>query len=363
MIVFSDDNIVFLKEILSNYCEFHQFNGRKLNNNDLINSKCEILFTRSQTKVNSDLLNNSSVKLVATATSGTDHFDLEYLKKSNLEHYDAKGSNANSVAEYVIFSILYWNNLFNLDTKNQTIGIVGFGSIGQIVANYAFQLGMKVLINDPPLKNQNYNFPEIYHYADLDSLISNSDILTNHIPLSFEGEYPSCNLFNMKNMINFKKNGLIIHSSRGKVFDENTLEYLNLEKKASLIIDVWENEPDFNINLATKTLIASPHIAGHSHNGKLLGTLKIIEIFEKYSSIEVDKKLIYDELSRNSLFSINDFKNQFHLMNSINERRKILDDNDIFKKIISLDNKDKIIEFDNLRKNYPIRYELLSPFI
>lgn len=363
MVVFGDENIVFLEEILSPYCEFVQFSGRKLSNEDLINSNCELLFTRSQTKINYDLLKNTNVKLVATATSGTDHFDYNFLQKSYLKYYDAKGSNANSVAEYVIFSILYWNNLNNNLGKKQTIGIVGFGAIGKIVAKYCYELGFNVLINDPPLLDENYDFPKEYAYANLEDLIDQSDILTNHIPLIKEGKHTTFHLFNAQSMSNFKENGLIIHASRGKVFDEDCLIDLIENRNCSAVVDVWYNEPDFNIELAERSLIATPHIAGHSHNAKLLGTLRMVELFEDYTHISVNKKHILSDLNKYETYSTSNFNSQSELLNKIEERREILKDDRSFKELIKLNREEKSLNFDKQRKYYPQKYELLSSLI
>jgi erythronate-4-phosphate dehydrogenase len=363
MKVFGDENIVYLKEILSPYCQYTQYSGRNLTQIDLINSGCEILFTRSQTKINEELLKGTIVKVVATATSGTDHFDLEYLEKSKIDYYDAKGSNANSVAEYVIFSMIYWASLNKKSLKNLTIGIVGFGSIGKLVANYANSLGMTILVNDPPLFENGFTFPDYCQHSDLDDLICKSNVLTNHIPLTYNCKYSTFQLFNMDNMINNKNDSLVIHTSRGKVFDENTLNYLVESKNSSVVIDVWENEPDFNIELAKKSLIATPHIAGYSHNGKLNGTLMMLDIFEKYAKINVDKELINNDLNKYIKNIIPEFVSNTELMNSIDERRKIIEDYSKICNLYYLSNPDKCLEFDKQRKTYPIKYELLRPVI
>ena len=361
MVVFGDENIVLLKEVLSPYCDYYMFSGRLLKNIDLLNQECELLFTRSQTKIDEELLYGTNVKLVATATSGTDHIDKDYLKSVNIPFYDSKGCNANSVAEYVIYALLKWSLKKNIELDKTSIGIIGFGCIGKIVASYCCQLGLKIYVNDPPLKDSQFLFPDYVQYAELDYLIENVQILTNHVPFCSEGKHPTFQLLNSYNLIKFRDNGLIIHTSRGNVIDEKVLHYLHDFKKAELVIDVWNNEPDFDVNLADKCLLSTPHIAGYSQNGKLNGTAVLIDLFEKYYNITVDKSLVINELNKIQPCLVNDFISNKSLFEHLSKFRKIDEDSNKFKELFMLNGKNKTYEFDKLRKNYPVRYESLRP--
>lgn len=359
MIVFGDENILLLDEILRNHCEFKLYSGRKLSNNDLLESKCEILLTRSQTKVNRELIEGTSVKLVATATSGADHIDEAYLKSAGIVFDSAKGSNANSVAEYVVFAIVKWSLLNNIDLNEATIGVVGFGSIGSIVAYYSAMLGLNVIVNDPPLKDSGVTFPNYVQYCDLDELIEKSNILSNHVPLTINCNYPTYKLFNADNLTHFQANGLIIHASRGWVIDEAALHYLKDNKDATLVIDVWEKEPNFDVNLANKCMIATPHVAGYSYNGKLNGTKMILDSYCQFTSSDIDKSLLTVELEKSSLFSIHDFNSRKQIYEHLSLHRNIDEDSDSLKLLCSKDEMIKVNEFDRLRKEYPIRFESL----
>lgn len=360
MVVFGDENILLLNELLSPYCDFNSYSGRNLTNEDLIKSNCEILFTRSQTKVNSELLERTAVKLVATATSGADHIDVDYLKSVGINFVSAKGSNANSVAEYVLFSILKWSIINNVDLNESTIGIVGFGCIGKIVSYYSALIGLNVLINDPPLNDSGYLFPEYVQYCDLEELVEKSHILSNHVPLTNEGKFSTYKIFNSNTLSKFSANGLIIHASRGGVIDESVLHGLRDDKNVALVIDVWENEPNFDVNLANKCLIATPHIAGYSYNGKLNGTEIILDTFCKFTSIIIDKSLLNKELNKSIFYNILDFTSRKLLFEQLVNLRKIDEDSYNLKQICSIVEKVKIKNFDKLRKDYPIRYESLS---
>ncbi len=199
-IILVDENIPLLAEALRPCGKITGYSGRELSKHELIKSSCSSLFVRSTTKIDSTLIEGTSVKFIGTATSGIDHVDVEYLKINNITFTFAPGSNANSVAEYVVYSILKWRSLIQSEIENKTIGIVGFGNIGKIVARYSNYMGMKILVNDPPLKDSGCDFPEYVEYTGLDELIARSDIITNHVPLTIVGSYPTHNLFNEQNI-------------------------------------------------------------------------------------------------------------------------------------------------------------------
>ena len=118
-IIFIDENIPLLAHALADCGIIFQFNGRNLSNNDLKESNCNILFVRSTTNVNENLLKDTNVGFVGTATSGTDHIDIDYLINNSIYFADAAGSNSNSVAEYVVYSILKWADIHKISIKNK----------------------------------------------------------------------------------------------------------------------------------------------------------------------------------------------------------------------------------------------------
>ncbi len=358
--VLIDRNINLLFDSLEGFSNNKLFNGRELINQDIVDFNCDILFTRSQTKVNEELLKNSNVKLVATATTGTEHVDIDYLKQNNIEFYDAGGSNANSVAEFVVYSILDWaiKNDFNLNEK--VIGIIGFGRIGKIVKHYANQLGLKILVNDPPLFENNFQFPNDVIYSELDEIFQFADIITNHVPLTYKGNHKTYKLINEDQIKLMKDNSLLIHHSRGGVVDEQALLNFKVRKNLFYSIDVWENEPNFNKELANMSEIATPHISGYSFDGKLNGAKMMLDVFAKYSGIKANYELIDYELNKTKRKSINSFRKIKHIHRYIDCHRNLSQDIGNFKQIKNLENSN--IEFDLLRKNYPNKRECIIIF-
>lgn len=355
--VLIDRNINLLFDSLEGFSNNKLFNGRELSKQDIIDFDCDILFTRSQTKVNEELLKDTKVKLVATATTGTEHVDIDYLKQNNIQFYDAAGSNANSVAEFVVYSIIRWAiiNQFNLNEK--VIGIIGFGRIGKIVKYYASQLGLKILVNDPPLFENNFQFPNDVIYSELEEIFQFADIVSNHVPLTFYGNHKTYKLINAEQIKLLKDNSLLIHHSRGGVIDENPLIHYKNEKNLFYSIDVWEKEPNFNSDLVNLCEIATPHISGYSFDGKLNGAKMMLDVFKKWTGIEPNYNIIDDELLKTKRESLLSFKNDHDTFKYLEQQRKFYDDVILFKATTSL--KDKNLYFDSLRKNYPNKRECL----
>lgn len=340
-----DDNIPDLKSCFDNRFQIVEYNQKTDLRELLINSESEYLFCRSTIKANEELLSGTKVKFIATATSGTDHFDKNYLCKSNIAYFDAIGSNSNSVAEYAIFGILHYLNLnnFKIEQKNK-IGIIGFGNVGSKLAYYAHLLGFEVFVNDPPLFVQNFKFPNYTVYKSKEYICQNCDIISNHTPLEFHGDYPTYNLFDKLELELIKPQSLFIHASRGKVVNERFLLENAIKKDLSLIIDVWESEPLVNIELAKRSIIVTPHIAGHSYEGKLRGSLMVAESFEHFSNISLNKHNILEKLDLYAPCNLDVYKNANQLYEILLKSRLILDDTEKFINSLSLI-EDERIEF------------------
>jgi len=354
-----DENIPYLSEVLSYYGVIGRFSGRNLTNEELIQSQCDILYVRSTAKVNKELLKNTNVKFVGTATSGIEHIDTEYLRKAGIYFASASGSNANSVAELVIYSILKWSRITGRTLKNETIGIIGYGNIGKIVAKVSSYIGLQALANDPFLKDANFNFPDFVKYSDLKSLLSGSDIITNHIPLTTNTNYPTHHLISDNEIDKIKNSSLFIHTSRGGVVNELSLINRLRKKSVFLAIDVWENEPLINTELAKMCMLATPHIGGYSRDGKLRGVKMMIDAFQKFTGVNVESSIIQKELEVYHPVEQSSYSNLDHIYNLLKQSRQFDDDHKSLLQTLELPEKERAMQFDLLRKNYPIRRESL----
>ena len=275
MKVVVDRGIKSFKNFISLLDGFNNVDFQYLETSDITNSKikdAEILFIRSTTHVNKTLLNNTKIKIIGSATAGTDHIDQEYLDKNDIQWFYSPGSNALSVVNYVMASICYLNNN-NLFSLNDVVGIVGCGNIGKKLKKTLDFFSIKNVVYDPFL---NYDF-----LSDI-SQIKDCDLISLHVPLTFDGSFPTFNLVD-KAFLNEIKNKILINTSRGGVVDEKSLIYNN---NVSYIADVWINEPIPNKEILDYSILATPHIAGHSINGKLNGTINLICYLQKFLKID-----------------------------------------------------------------------------
>lgn len=350
--IVADENIIFAKEAFCNFGEVLLKHGREITNTDL--KDADVLMIRSITNVNEELLKNTKVKFVGTATIGTDHIDIDYLKKHNIKFADAKGCNSDAVAEFVVTSIFYIAAKNNIKLKGKILGVIGCGNIGSKIEKIFQNLGLKVLINDPPLEK---NIKK-ENFVSLEEVLK-ADIITLHTPLNIGGEYNTFHLFNKNNINLINENSILINTSRGSVIDNELLVQLLEHKKIFTIFDVWENEPNININLLEKVDVATPHIAGYSFEGKVNGTKMIYDAAADFFSIskkwEPDNSLLTKKIIKI------DSKNydEKSIYNLISEIYQIENDISQMKKILECSENERGKYFDDLRKEYPLRDSFL----
>lgn len=337
-----DENIAF-PECFEFFGNVKKVKGREISNSIL--KDCDILIVRSVTKVDEQLLKDTKVKFVGTATSGHEHIDLDYLSKKEIFFSDAKGCNSFSVAEYVITAITKLFSDSEEQFSDKTVGIVGYGNIGTKVAKMCKALGMKVKINDPPLNRIDKSFESL----SLDEIL-NCEIITLHVPLTFEGEDKTINLFDEK-LQTLKENSILINTSRGGVVNESKLlEVLN-QKSIKLVTDVWINEPDVNIDLLAKSDISTPHIAGYSIEGKVNGTKMIFEQLNNFLGTNYKFDFIINQQEKEIIEFDNEIspKSLYELLKRV---YNIESDSTTMKRMLDIKSQERKMFFDELRKNY-----------
>ncbi|OGU59487.1 MAG: hypothetical protein A2X64_08195 [Ignavibacteria bacterium GWF2_33_9] len=358
MVVFADQNIPYLREALDGKVDVRIAGKNEFSKENLIKNNVKALFIRSTVKVFRELVEGTPVEFIATATSGTDHIDTEYLDSISLSYFSAPGSNANSVAEFVIFSILKWNLLTEYDLSQNKIGIIGFGNIGKLVAQYSYLMGFKVLVNDPPLEKEGYVYPDYVTRASLDKIFESCDVITNHVPLTYTGEFPTFHLINEVLLSKIKQDSLFIHTSRGGVVAEEALTSLLEENRIHLSIDVWEHEPIFNSYLAKNALLALPHLSGYSYDGKLKGALTCLNHFKNHFGIDPETSFIEKLIEDNRRVKLN-FQAPISIFKLLRSRRFFETDVHSFLEFVDMQDDEKEKAFLELRRNYPKRRETL----
>ena len=261
MKIVADPNIPYIHEAFTALGDIMFVPGRQLTAAHVRDA--DLLLVRSVTPVNAALLDGSHVRFVATATIGFDHVDAAYLAAHGIGFATAAGSNANSVAEYIIAALLELANRQNFQLRDKTLGVVGVGNVGTKVIRHARALGLRVLPNDPP-RHRAENLPD---FVSLEQICAEADILTLHVPLTKTGPDATFHLLE-------PRRGIVINSSRGAVLDNRNLLTAKLD---GLVLDVWENEPHILPELLAKVDFGTPHIAGYSFDGKVNGTRLIYE--------------------------------------------------------------------------------------
>ena len=233
--------------------ESEQINAEAVRNAD-------ILVVRTRTQVNEALLSGSSVRRVCTATIGFDHIDTAYCEAHGIRWTACPGCNAQAVCNYVEEALDEWTNNQLPMPKAPTIGVVGVGHVGSLVAKMAARRGLKVLLNDPP-KNIGVSLDASEGIEPFSGgEIADCDIITFHVPLDESTHYLCSESF----LSRCKPNALIINAARGGVVDEQAL----LRSGHPYILDTWENEPHVNTEVLQHAYRASMHIAGYSVEGK-----------------------------------------------------------------------------------------------
>lgn len=350
MIIVVDENISFAKEAFSLFGEVKLLPGREITKNYL--KDADVLIVRSITNVDEALLKNTPIKFVGTATIGTDHIDLKYLQDNNITFADAKGCNAFAVAEYVLTALVKICADEKINLQEKSIGVVGVGNVGSKVVKFAELLGLKVFKNDPPLQRIN----PFEKFCSLEEILK-CDIVTLHVPLTFEGKDKTFHLIDEEKLAQLKENSIFINTARGAVIDNNALEKLFSQKKLNVALDVWENEPDVDLSLLERMKIATPHIAGYTLEGKVNGTIMIFNSLNEFLGTKHQFDFKMPEIKHNQL----DYnKSEFDLIEFeylISRIYDIESDTNLMRKMLYFNREDRLKYFDALRKNYPLRRE------
>ena len=237
----------------------------------------DALIVRTRTRCNAALLDGSRVRFIGSATIGTDHIDLDYCDKHGITVRNAPGCNAPAVAQWVFTAIHAWMQQHGITSPNGlTLGIVGVGHIGSIVARWARQLGFTVMLNDPPREDREGLSNE--QFLSLDELQRRCDIITFHTPITRDGQWPTWHLCDTAFLNGLSRCRLIMNAARGPITDNAAL----LGWHGDIALDCWENEPAISLPLLDRCVVATPHIAGYSREGKQRGTAMMLEALNEF---------------------------------------------------------------------------------
>lgn len=349
MKILVDENIPAAVACFSQFGDVQQVSGRQLSKVDI--GDAEVLIVRSVTKVNEALLAETGVRFVGSTTIGTDHLDLSYLASAGVRICNAPGSNAESVVDYVISAICRSDNLLERLLMGESVGIVGYGNVGQRLGKRLSALGIAWRAYDPLLDPT--RFPGLTSLND----VLNSSLLCLHAPLTRDGPYPSFHMLNADQLAVMPNGAVLLNAGRGGVVATEALLALH-DKRAdiSLILDVWESEPDFPAALASYCRIATPHIAGYSSDGKLTGLKMVAAELADFLGLSLSPFTIPASMAEARPISCDGANVADFIRRAVTSVYDVEADAARFRGIIDAIDRDQ--KFDLLRKNYPVRREL-----
>ena len=268
MKVIVDDKIPFIREALATLADEAVYVPGKDFTPELVRD-ADALIVRTRTRCDRRLLEGSRVRFIATATIGFDHIDTAFCQEAGITWQNAPGCNSASVAQYMHSSLLLLQRQKGFRLEGKTLGVIGVGNVGTKVAQVGRELGMRVLLNDPPRQEKEGG----NLFSPLKQLMEECDVLTFHVPLIREGVHKTFHLADADFFDRLKRRPVIANTSRGEVIETQALLHALQEGEVSdAIIDVWEHEPDICLDLLDRAFIGTPHIAGYSADGKANAT-------------------------------------------------------------------------------------------
>jgi erythronate-4-phosphate dehydrogenase len=281
--IVADNKIPFLTGMPGGVAELTCIPGREICREQIIDT--DALIIRTRTKCNEKLLRGTGVKFIASATIGFDHIDIEYCNANGIGWTNAPGCNSGSVMQYIASALSWIVTCSGKEFAELTLGIVGVGNVGSKIEKLGKALGMKVLLNDPPRQRSEGE----HKFTELAGLLEQSDIVTMHVPLNFAGPDKSYHLADENFFRSMKKGSWFINTSRGEVMHSRRLaDSLHKGLLAGTVLDVWENEPDIDLELLSRAGISTPHIAGYSLDGKANGTAQSVRSVSRYFDLGID---------------------------------------------------------------------------
>ncbi len=354
MRIVADENIPLVDAFFGGLGEIRRLPGRAIDAAALADA--DLLLVRSVTRVDRTLLAGTPVRFVGTCTIGTDHLDLDYFHEAGIAWSSAPGCNARGVVDYVLGSLLVLAEDEGVDLGSRTFGVVGAGQVGGRLVDVLRGLGWRVLVCDPLRQAA-----EGGDYVDLEHILRECDVISLHTPLNAGGDHPTHHLLDQGRLERLRTGAWLINASRGAVVDNGALrELLGRRTDLRAVLDVWEGEPQADVELARLCRIATPHIAGYSLDGKLRGTAQVYQAWCRASgqveSVQLDELLPapwLDELTLDA--GCEPGWALATLCRAAYDPRR--DDADFRRSLVGGEAQRRAA-FDALRKHYPVRREI-----
>jgi erythronate-4-phosphate dehydrogenase len=264
--IVSDRNIPFVEHAFADLGQVTTLPAAELDASAVRDA--DMLLCRTTIKVGPALLDGSRVRFVATATIGTDHLDLAYLRERGITWASAPGSNADSVALWFACALAHVCERERLDLGSLRVGVVGVGHVGRRIAALARALGVTPLLCDPPRARTE----GATGFVPLETVLAEADVVSLHVPLTEEGPDRTRGLLDEHGLARLRRGALVVNACRGEVVDGAALADAIDGGRVRAVLDVFPGEPSPDPALVRRALLVTPHVAGHSLDGKVNGT-------------------------------------------------------------------------------------------
>ena len=353
MLIVADENIPLIEEFFASFGEIRRLPGRQITRADVHDA--DVLLVRSVTRVDRELT-GTKVRFVGTCTIGTDHLALDYFEHAGIQWASAPGCNARGVVDYVLGSLLTLADIEGADLAQRTYGVIGAGEVGNRLVRVLRDLGWKVQVCDPLRQAA-----EGGDYVSLEQIIEQCDVISLHTPLSKSGDFATWHLLDEARLNRLKPGTWLINASRGPVVDNAALRnVLNAREDLQAVLDVWEGEPQVDVELADLCVLATPHIAGYSLDGKQRGTAQIYQALCAFlgqtPQVQLADLLPAPWLAKVELSANSDQAWALAMVcRGVYDPRR--DDAD-FRRTLTGPVDQQKQAFDGLRKHYPVRREI-----
>ncbi len=256
----------------------------------------EVLIVRSATKVTRELVEKTGkLRLVIRAGVGTDNIDKEACKEKGIDVKNTPGASANAVAELVLGVMISglrnvqkaqwqmkngkWDkkHLTGYEISGKTLGIIGYGRIGSMLAKKAHGLGMKIIASSPHPRITD----DIVEYVeDFDQFLKRADVISLHVPAIAQ----TIGMINRESIAKMKNSAYIINTSRGEIIDEGALyEACKEGRILGAALDVYPSEPYSGRLLELDNVSFTPHIGAATKEAQNRIGEEVVKILKEES--------------------------------------------------------------------------------
>lgn len=347
MKIVADKKIPYLKGVLEPFADVVYMNGKDFSNRHI--KDADAILIRTRTRCNHELLDDTNVKFIGTATIGFDHIDTRYCEQKGIVWKNAPGCNASSVGQYVVAALFQICGEQNCSLSDKALGVVGVGNVGSKVMHFAEMLGMHVYLCDPPRVRKE----GLCGFISLEGILRECDIISFHVPLYYSGEDKTYHMINRELLSKATKGTYIINTSRGDIADGEAIRrYLSNGHLAGVVNDVWENEPEIDKELLRMSFIGTPHIAGYSVDGKAKATAMIVNELSDYFDLGLTRwepDQLTDVADQAIQINCKDMPVETIVQMAVAHTYNITEDDALLRKNPE--------DFEKLRSNYRIRRE------